>query len=160
MKIMTKEWEDFNQFKDYDNLKYENRGNDNFFVDLMLNDGRVLTMYNRDICFTKYTFRNGDEIRYYFSFSSKYLGTKKELYASEIKKIRLTHTQFERYKNHKTYGKGTCLRCRNIIPIVGGSKIKCDILSFKYNMAKGKYPKPKVEIPFQKNEYSFIPSIY
>ena len=31
---MTKEWEDYDRYKDYDNLKYENRGNDNYFVDL------------------------------------------------------------------------------------------------------------------------------
>jgi hypothetical protein len=149
---MTKEWEDYDRYKDYDNLKYENRGNDNHFVDLMLHNGKILKMYKRDNNTMECTFPNGDVIRYYFNFSSKFLGIKKELSASEIKKIRLTHTQFERYKTHQTYYGSTCKRCGNHIPVGEASNIKCDILTFKYYMAKGKYPKPKVEIPFKKNE--------
>lgn len=157
---MTKEWEDYDQYKEYDNLKYENRGNDDFFVDLMLDDGRILKMYKRDRCVMKHILHNGVEKSVYFVFSSNFLGKREEVFSCSIKKIRLTHTEFERYKKHQTYYGTTCRRCGNHIPIGEASNIKCDILSFKYNMAKGKYPKPKVEIPFQKNEDFLIPSIF
>ena len=157
---MTKDWEDYDQYEDYNNLKYENRGNDDYFVDLMLNDGKILKMYKRDRCFSKCTFPNGDEKLRYFMFSSKFLGKKEELFSCSIQKIRLTHTQFERYKKHQTYYGSTCKRCGNHIPIGEAGNIKCDILTFKYYMVKGKYPKPKVEIPFKKNEDSLILSIY
>ena len=96
---MTREWEDYDYYKDYDNLKYENRGNDDYFVDLMLNDGRILQMYKRDVNTLKYILKNGEEKRVYFIFSSKFLGKKEEVYSSNIHKIRLTHTKFERYKS-------------------------------------------------------------
>jgi hypothetical protein len=157
---MTREWEDYDYYKDYDNLKYENRGNDDYFVDLMLNDGRILQMYKRDVNTLKYILKNGEEKRVYFIFSSKFLGKKEEVYSSNIHKIRLTHTKFERYKKHKTYYKGTCVRCGNFIGQGEAANIKCDILSFKYNITKGKYPKPEVEISFQKNEDSLLFPIY
>ena len=157
---MTKDWEDYHEHKDYDNLKYENRGNDNYFVDLMLHDGKIIKMYKRDKNYMNCTMPNGDETIYYFLFSSKFLGKKETIYASDIQKIRLTHTQFERYKKHQTYGRGTCVRCNNYIGVGEAENIKCDILTFKYNMAKGKYPKPKIEIPFKKNEDLFIASIF
>ena len=157
---MTKEWEDYEQFKDYDNLNYENRGNDNYFVDIILKNGEIHQMYKRDANTLEYTFLDGTKKRVHFIFSSKFLGKKREVWASDIKKIRLTHYPFERYKKHQTYYGSTCKRCGNHIPVGEASNIKCDVISFKYNMAKGKYPKPKVEIPFNKNEDLLIPFIF
>jgi hypothetical protein len=134
---MKKDWQLYDRVKKHDNLFLDD--DENAYVDIMLFDGKVITMCKLVMRIEKERYStNGvfiEHEKYYFKCYEKWLDKINwdKIKEEDVYKIRLTHIEIKRHKNHHSYNSSTCFRCRKKI-IYDGKKIKvpCSIIDYRY----------------------------